>query len=287
MTAGVASVRDIVREAAERLRDALVPEPVASAEVLMSELLGVGRGELALFRNSLSSKQSALYEAWISRRMEREPVQRIIGRAYFRNIVLELDEHTLIPRPDTESVVDAVLESVDRRGGECRVLDLGTGSGAIAISISSERPHCDVHATDTSEKALDLACQNAATNSATVHLYHSDIAANLEDLYGSVDILVSNPPYIPSAEIESLPSEVRDWDPVTALDGGPDGLHFYRRILAEMPPLLAIGADVVLEVGDGQADDVLSIGEEAGFVALGTRKDLAGSMRVVILRWNG
>lgn len=287
MTTGVTNARAIVREAAERLEAAGVPEPYVSAEILLCEVLGVGRGELAMFRGTLTDAQSATYESWISRRIEREPVQRIVGRAYFRNIVLELDEHTLIPRPDTESVVDAVLESVDRREGVCRVLDLGTGSGAIAISISSERPNCDTHATDTSKKALDLARQNATANNATVYFHHSDIAANLENLQGSVDILVSNPPYVPSAEIKTLPPEVRDWDPTTALDGGPDGLHFYRRILAEVSPLLAIGADVVLEIGDGQADDVLALGEDAGFVALGTRKDLAGSTRGAILHWNG
>lgn len=287
MTTSIMNARAIVREAAEKLEAAGVPEPTASAEILMSEVLGIGWGEFAMFRGILTVEQSATYESWISRRIDREPVQRIIGRAYFRNVVLELDEYTLIPRSDTESVVDAALESVDSCGGGCRVLDLGTGSGAIAISISSERPNCEIHATDTSKKALDLARQNATANNATVHFHHSDIAANLENLQGSVDVMVSNPPYIPSTEIKNLPPEVRDWDPATALDGGPDGLHFYRRVLAEMPPMLVIGADIVLEVGDGQADDVLALGEDVGFVALGTRKDLAGSTRVVILQWNG
>lgn len=287
MTTSIMNARAIVREAAEKLEAAGVPEPTASAEILMSEVLGIGRGEFAMFRGILTVEQFATYESWISRRIDREPVQRIIGRAYFRNVVLELDEYTLIPRSDTESVVDAALESVDSRGGGCRVLDLGTGSGAIAISLASERPNCEAHATDTSKKALDVAHQNAAANNATVQFHHSNIAANLENSQGSVDVMVSNPPYIPSTEIKNLPPEVRDWDPATALDGGPDGLRFYRRVLAEMPPILVIGADVVLEVGDGQADDVLALGEDVGFVALGTRKDLAGSTRVVILQWNG
>lgn len=287
MTTSIMNARAIVREAAEKLEAAGVPEPTASAEILMSEVLGIGRGEFAMFRRILTVEQSATYESWISRRIDREPVQRIIGRAYFRNVVLELDEYALIPRSDTESVVDAALESVDSRGGGCRVLDLGTGSGAIAISLASERPNREVHATDTSKKALDVAHQNAAANNATVQFHHSNIAANLENFQGSVDVMVSNPPYIPSTEIKNLPPEVRDWDPATALDGGPDGLHFYRRVLAEMPPMLVIGADIVLEVGDGQADDVLALGEDVGFVALGTRKDLAGSTRVVILQWNG
>src|SRR3954470_14728772 len=133
MQTGVRSVRQLVREAAQRLEKTGVPEPIASAEVLLAELLDVKRGELALGNEPLGEEQAALYEAWISRRLKREPVQRILGYAYFRNLRLELDEHAFIPRPDTETVVDAVLEAVDRRGGSCRVLEIGTGSGAIAV----------------------------------------------------------------------------------------------------------------------------------------------------------
>ena len=286
MTTGVASARDLVRQATARLEKAGVPEPVASAEVLLSELLGVGRAMLPLVRESLTEDEAKLYGTWILRRLNREPVQRILGHAYFRNLRLELDEHTLIPRSDTESVVEAALERIDRRGGSCRVLDLGTGSGAIAISIAQERPACEVHATDTSQAALQTARRNAEANETTVHFHQVDVATNLEALRESISVLVSNPPYIPSAEINGLAPEVRDWDPLTALDGGPDGLDFYRRILTETPPLLERGADVVLEVGDGQTDDVLALGEAAGFTTLGSHKDLAGSERAVIFRWS-
>ena len=287
MRIGAVSVHDLTRQAAAMLEKVGVPEPTASAEVLMSELLEIGRGELALGRATLADGQAALYETWLQRRMKREPVQRILGRAYFRNLVLELSELTLIPRPDTESVVDAALKCVDRRDAECRVLDLGTGSGAIAISIAQERPTTAVHATDVSPAALETARRNAQTNRATVHFHHADIADNLENLRGTITVLVSNPPYIPTGEIPSLAPEVRDWDPPFALDGGPDGLDLYRRILTETPPLLQPDADMVLEVGDGQANDVLALGEAAGFVAEGSYKDLAGSERAVIFRWPG
>ena len=285
MQTGAQSAHELLRSAVEELRITGVPEPVASAEVLLAELLGVKRSELALLREPLNSEEAALYGAWISRRLGREPVQRILGYAYFRNLKLELDEHTLIPRPDTESVVDAALKAVDHRGGACRVLDLGTGSGAIAVSIAQERPSCEVHATDDSNGALRLARRNATRAGAMVRFYETDLTSGLDALKGSVEVLVSNPPYVKSADISKLAPEVRDWDPRAALDGGPDGLDFYRRIFAEVTPLLANGADVVLEIGDGQAEVVLELGWRADFEPLGARSDLAGTLRAVLLRW--
>ena len=132
MRTGAASARQAMRNATERLDLAGVLEPAASAEVLLSELLGIGRAEIALYDEPLTEEQAERYEAWISRRLKREPVQRILGYAYFRNLRLDLNEETMIPRPDTESVVVLALERLARRGGSCRVLDIGTGSGAIA-----------------------------------------------------------------------------------------------------------------------------------------------------------
>ena len=279
--------RDAARRATRELQEAGVPEPGASAEILISELLGVRRGEISLYEPPLDDEQARLYEAWIERRSNREPVQRILGRAYFRNLVLDLNEETLIPRPDTESVVGAAIEIIDRRGGGGVVLDVGTGSGAVAISIAQERPSATVHATDLSKKALEAAERNAGENSAAVHFHHADLFDGLAILEGAVDLLVSNPPYVEAGALEKLAPEVRDWDPRWALDGGPDGLLFYRRIFEEAPPLLKDGADVVLEVGDGQGESVLDLGQDAGFVPLGLREDLAGSPRTALLRWDG
>lgn len=273
----------LARDAARRLGKAGVPEPEASAEVLLAELLGVRRGELA-FHRGITDEQMLRYAAWTERRLGREPVQRIIGRAYFRNLVLELSSETLIPRPDTESVVGAALEAVDRRSGPPRVLDVGTGAGAIAIAIAQERPRCEVHATDLSEGVLSVARRNADLNGAMIRFRLADLLPKPK-APDSVDVLVSNPPYIPSGDIDGLAPEVHDWDPRGALDGGPDGLLFYRRIFTEAPPLLSAGADVILEVGDGQAEAVLELGRGAGYEPLGTRLDLAGTPRAVLLRW--
>jgi release factor glutamine methyltransferase len=275
--------RRLVRDAARELEEARVPEPVASAEVLLSELLDTRRSDLVLRDESLTVEQAALYKAWILRRVKREPVQRILGYSYFRNLRLDLDAHTLIPRPDTESLVEAALEAVDRQGGSCRVLDVCTGSGAIAVSIAQERPSCEVHATDNSEDALGVARRNAEHAGATVRFHLADLTSGLEDLAGSIGLFVSNPPYVKSSDIPKLAPEVRDWDPWAALDGGRDGLDFYRRIFAEAGPVLVDGADVVLEVGDGQAEDVLDRGRRAGYRPLGTRSDLAGTPRSVLL----
>jgi release factor glutamine methyltransferase len=284
--AGEASAREAARRAAKRLERAGVPEPVASAEVLLAELLGIGRAELAASAGPLTAEQASLYEAWISRRIKREPVQRILGYAYFRNLVLDLNGDTLIPRPDTESVVDAALEQIDSRGYPCVVLDIGTGSGAIAISIAQERPRCEVHATDISEAALLIARQNAASNDASVSFHESDVASGLHFLNESIDLLVSNPPYVDEISApRRLAPEVREWDPPLALYSGTDELAFFRRIFAETPPLLKRGADVVLEIGEGQAEKVQDLGSRYGFVPLGVRNDLAGTPRAVLLRW--
>ena len=284
--AGEASAREAARRAAAKLERAGVPEPVASAEVLLSELLGIGRAELAASAQPLTHDQASLYEAWISRRLKREPVQRILGYAYFRNLVLDLNEETLIPRPDTESVVDAALELIDSRGYPCVVLDIGTGSGAIAISIAQERPRCEVHATDVSGTAIQAARNNADRNRTDVHFHRADVAGGLDYLEGKIDLLVSNPPYVDEISAERrLAPEVRKWDPPVALYSGTDELAFFRRIFAETPPLLQRGADVVLEIGDGQAEKVQDLGNKFGFVPLGVRNDLAGSPRAVLLRW--
>jgi release factor glutamine methyltransferase len=284
--AGEASAREAARRAAARLEHAGVPEPVASAEVLLSELLGIGRAELASSAVQLTPEQTSLYEAWISRRLKREPVQRILSYAYFRNLVLDLNEETLIPRPDTESVVDVALEQIDSRGYPCVVLDVGTGSGAIAISIAQERPRCEVHATDISEAALRIARRNAARNDAPVSFHEADVASGLHFLNGSIDLLVSNPPYVDEISASRrLAPEVRKWDPPVALYSGTDELGFFRRILSETPPLLKRGADVVLEIGEGQAEKVQDLGSESGFVPLGVSNDLAGTPRAVHLRW--
>ena len=285
MKLGSEAAHHVARDAAEGLRKAGVPEPNASAELLLSELLGVGRAEVLAGFASLSREQHFLYDSWIARRKRREPVQRILGYAYFRYLKLRLNESSLVPRPETESVVEAALETVDYYPGGCRVLDLGSGSGAIAISVAQERPFCEVHATDISGPALEVARYNAGAAGVVVNFHRGDLFNGLEGLRGKISLLISNPPYVKSADLPNLEPEVRDWDPHPALDGGPDGLLFYRRIFAGAGMLLENGAHLVLEVGGGQDGPVLELGHEAGFVPLGTRRDLTGTPRAALFRW--
>lgn len=279
-----ASTHRTIREAAARLQEAGVPEPAASAEILMAELLDLRRGEAVRREEPLTREQASIYETWTKRRLGREPVQRILGYAYFRNLKLVIDEHALIPRSDTESVVSVALARIDERGGSCRVLDIGTGPGTIAVSVAQERPGCEVHASDISEAALRVARSNARNSGVEVELHHADIATGLDALHGSIDVLISNPPYINSAEITSLAPEVRDWDPHGALDGGPDGLAFYRRIFQETLPLLTEGADIVLEIGHDQDRTVPELGRSYGFSPVSVIPDLTGTPRVALLK---
>jgi release factor glutamine methyltransferase len=163
---------------------------------------------------------------------------------------------------------------------------VGTGSGAIAISIAEERPRCEVHATEVSEAALKAARANSYRNGTDIRFYHADVVSGLGFLERRIDLLVSNPPYVDETSASHrLAPEVRKWDPPVALYSGTDELGFFRRIFAETPFLLKDGADVVLEIGDGQAEKVLDLGEKRGFSPFDVRDDLAGTPRAVLLRW--
>ena len=282
---GMMGARHAARVAARKLEEAGVPESTASADILLAELLGIGRLDLTVRDPDLTRDQQRVYGTWVQRRKNREPIQRILGYAYFRNLKLRLNNETLIPRSDTESVVEAALEYIDRFEVR-RVLDVGTGSGAIAISIAGERPGVDVHvhATDTSETALELAAINAADANVEVDFRHADLVSGLDGLE-AIDLIVSNPPYVKSGDIRHLAPEVRDWDPAVALDGGPDGLEFYRRLFAETPSVLKRGGHLVLEIGDGQAEEVPDLGRRAGFTTIDVYPDLTGKARAVRLQW--
>ena len=264
-----------------------MPEPVAAAEVLLCELLDTRRVDLRFEDPELSPPQLREYEAMISRRAAGEPVQRILGYAYFRNLKLHLTAETLIPRADTEVVVQAALERIDTRSSriteECRILDLGTGSGAIAISIAQERPGCTVYASDFSEEALEAARRNVHEAEVEVEFFCGDLLELTGIPLSELGLLISNPPYIPTGELATLMSEVRDWDPHLALDGGPDGLSLYRRVIYQAGKLLPPSGELILEAGDGQAGEVARIGESNGFEVLSVFPDLAGTSRAVVL----
>jgi release factor glutamine methyltransferase len=219
----------------------------------------------------------------IRRRRAREPVSRIVGRREFWSLDFGLSADALDPRPDTETLVEQVLARIAVRNDRHKFLDIGTGSGCILLALLSELPNAVGVGVDIAPGAVEAAQANAK------HLGLNDRASFAvgdicADLKREFDIAVSNPPYIPAAEIATLPPEVKDHDPRRALDGGPDGLAFYRRLAAELPHVLLPGALVGLEFGAGQADDVRRLFGGAAWRDAEVWKDLAGLDRVLLVR---
>ena len=263
-----------------RLEAAGVDTPVFDARLLVEAGAGVSRLDIVTDpRRVLSDEQVAAVDALTRRREDREPVAHIIGRRHFWTIELAVTPDVLIPRPETELLVESAIHVLapDQRAS---VLDLGVGSGAILFAILKERPHAIGVGVDVSGDALAIARLNAEALgiSNRVDLRVSDWALDVE---GEFDLVVSNPPYIPSKDIDALQPEVARFEPRLALDGGVDGLDAYRVIVAALPRLLKPGGAFALEVGIGQAEDVRALAEAVGLSTGPAKRDLAGIPRVV------
>jgi release factor glutamine methyltransferase len=273
------------RHLAREFRSHGLDTPELDARVLVGHALGLDHAALAAqSRRVLSSDEAHAVAALAARRLAREPVARIVGHKEFWGLPLRLNADTLLPRPETETVVEAALAAVgDRRSGAMRIADIGTGSGALLIALLSELPGAFGVGTDISLLALDCAHGNAqalglGTRAAFVAC---DYGAALA---GKVDLLVSNPPYVARDDIATLQSEVRDFDPRRALDGGPDGLDGYRAIAADAQRLLAPTGILALELGQGQREAVTALFAAAGLASAAVKNDLAGVPRALILR---
>lgn len=253
------------------------------ARFLVLHTLGITGSELVLHgERALGAAGAAALAEAVSRRVAGEPVARIVGAWEFWSLPFRLSPETLVPRPDTETVVETALAGLADRTAPLRILDLGTGSGCILVALLSELRNAFGIGLDRSVPALRTARENALANgvSARAAFVAGDWAAALA---GRFDLVVSNPPYIATDRIAGLSAEVRLHDPAAALDGGADGLDAYRRIVAA-GSLLAEGGLLVLEVGAGQAEDVAALGLAAGFSGPCITGDLAGHARVVSLR---
>lgn len=268
----------LLRETAKRLRNAGIPDPETDGALLLSFLCG--KAPLALRLDTETELPAALldrFEALVTRRLSREPLQYITGEAPFLGRIFRVDPRVLIPRPETEGLCRAVLEAYPD-GASADVLDLCCGSGCIGLSLASERPSFRVALSDISEDALAVTALNAERLSVQVSLHRGDLAAGLPA--ASFDCIVSNPPYIPSADCGTLQPEVL-CEPRLALDGGVDGLVFYRRIAAESSRVLRPGGRLFLEIGYGEADGVSALLASAGFSRISVREDFAGIPRIV------
>jgi release factor glutamine methyltransferase len=252
------------------------------AELLLAEVLATDRvGVYLRFDRPLGRGEVDAYRALIKRRGDGDPVAHLTGRREFWSRSLVVTPDVLVPRPETELVVERGLACIDVADRALRILDLGTGSGAIAIALASELPNAAITAVDVSPAAAAVAERNAVAHGveARVRVLVSDWTAALapEDRF---DLVVSNPPYIPSADLPSLPAEVRR-EPMLALDGGEDGLAAYRRIVEEAARVLEPDGTLVCEIGVGQAAAVADLFVAAGFADVGCFADLAGIERVI------
>lgn len=267
-------------DARRRLEVAGVDSPVIDARLLLEAGAGVGRVDIVTDpRRPVSDEQAAAVEALVRRRVAREPIGHILGHKGFWTLDFAVNADVLTPRPETEHLVEVAMETLPK-GWPARILDLGVGSGAILLSVLSERPESTGIGVDASEAALAVARANAErlgfADRAT--LKHGNWT---DGIAGQFDLILSNPPYIPSADIDGLEPEVAKWEPRLALDGGPDGLEPYRRIIADLPRLLAPTGAFAFEVGKGQAEAVRALAEAQGLTTSVPRTDLAGIPRVV------
>lgn len=264
--------------------------PRLSAEWLLSAVTGLSRVELYTnFDKPLSPNELSRMHVLVERRGKGEPLQYVTGEMPFRHIVLRCEEGVLIPRPETEILVDAALEGLDALGGKeawPRVLDLCTGTGCIACSVAGEREGARVVATDLSPAAVSLARRNveALGLGAFVDVVECDLASAVPpELMGTFSVLVSNPPYIPSAVVPTLPDEVAGFEPRLALDGGPDGLDLFRRILDLAPAALQPGGWLCVELfEDNVADAAELCRNQGGWVRVEVREDLTHRPRVLV-----
>jgi release factor glutamine methyltransferase len=288
-------IRAALKEGMARLRAANVPSHTLAAELLLMHALGRDRTWLYTHPEaSLEPAQAEAYFAFIARRAAGEPVQYLTGKQEFWGLEFKVTPAVLIPRPETEHVMEVALARLGPRGfkihldtgaprEKLRVADVGTGSGCLAVALAYELPHADVFATDISAPALDIARENAARHNVAdrINFMQADLLEPLLPSPQPFDLIVSNPPYVARAEAAGLQREVRDHEPHAALFGGPSGVEIYARLIEQAGSLLRTGGLLVLELGYNSADHVRSILTlENAWKNVGFTNDLAGIPRV-------
>ena len=264
-----------------------IEQPRAAAEILLAHTLSIGRVDLYVqYDRPLESHELKIFKRFIQRRIKREPVAYIVGKKEFWSMNMKVTPDVLIPRPETETLVEVALSIIPQEQGSAplRILDLGTGSGAIVLALASERPVHSFYAVDRSEKALAVALDNARMLGLdkTITFLHGDWFDSVRELVRCFDVIVSNPPYIASHEYKALPPEITQYEPRDALDGGPDGLDAIRLIINETPRHMVSGGQLVFEIGYDQWAEVEKMIEGSGaYSEWAVIKDYSGHDRVV------
>lgn len=299
------NVIEKLKDVSVLLKSAGIENPAKEAEILITEALQITKSQLYTNILEISDKVSHRIDLLVNRRLQGEPIQYIIGYVEFYGLKIHVGKGVLIPRPETELVVEETIKAVSsvecrlsdkknrkfkiqnskfkNENSKMKILDLCTGSGCIAIALAKNLKQAFVYGVDKSEAAIGYARENAILNKV------SNISFIVGDLFEPVrdikfDFIVSNPPYIKKDEIQNLQREIRDYEPLNALDGGEDGLDFYRRVISESPYFLKKGGMLILEAGFNQAEEIKKLAKSSGYKEIKFFKDYAGIERVFIGR---
>ena len=257
-------------------------EGAIEATLLLEHVLHTDKNEFLLHPDrEVSEEDVKTFLELATRRSQGEPVQYIIGLAPFYGLEFKVTPSVLIPRFDTEVLVEEALGVI--KDGD-KVLDLCTGSGCIAVTVKKYKPNADVYASDISLDAIEIAKENAEANNTEVTFIHSDL---LNDVENDLDVIISNPPYIKTSVIEGLDDIVKNHEPYLALNGGNDGLDYYRRIVADSKNHLKKGGRLMMEIGYDQGEDLRTLLKEAGYLSIEIKKDLSGNDRVAMAVFGG
>ena len=279
------TVLEVIQRSSDFLAKKGVDSPRLHIELLLAHVLKLPRLRLYLnFERPLAEPELAVLRELVKRRANREPLQHILGHTSFCGLEFGVSPHALIPRPETELLAEHAAKFLATLPAPT-ALDFGTGTGCLAVTLAVQCPAASLHALDISEAALALARLNAARHQVETRIafHHGDGFAALPGT-ARFDLIVSNPPYIATAEIETLQPEVRDFDPRLALDGGADGLDFYHRLAADTAAFLAPGGKVMLEFGDGQDDAIGKIFSSQNWIVEAVLADYSGRNRIFIAR---
>ena len=276
------TIKDIIVKYSKELEE-ISPTPRLDVETLLQKVLGVDRLYILLnLERVLSEDEEQLFNKFINERLNNRPIAYIVGNREFMGLDFFVKEGVLIPRPDTEVLVEEVIELAKKKGAK-NILDIGTGSGAITVSLAKYLENVKVTSVDISDIALEIGKRNAISNEVDdrINFVKSDLFTNI-DKETKFDIIVSNPPYIKREVIDTLDKQVKDYEPYNALEGGVDGLDFYRAITKQAKEYLKKGGILAYEVGHDQSEDVSKLMEMDGYTNIYTRKDLQQIDRVVI-----
>ena len=276
------TIKDIIVKYSKELEE-ISPTPRLDVETLLQKVLGVDRLYILLnLERVLSEDEEQLFNKFINERLNNRPIAYIVGNREFMGLDFFVKEGVLIPRPDTEVLVEEVIELAKKKDAK-NILDIGTGSGAITVSLAKYLENVKVTSVDISDIALEIGKRNAISNEVDdrINFVKSDLFTNI-DKETKFDIIVSNPPYIKREVIDTLDKQVKDYEPYNALEGGEDGLDFYRQITKESIDYLKQGGILAYEVGHDQAEDVSEIMKSYGYTKIYKKKDIQGIDRVVI-----